>query len=213
VAVEVREIVAALAAVATRRSPPGAAEWLRAQLGVRDAFDTAFAAAGRRLGKMPITAADAADVLAAGLRIPAGAGTDECGRGALLSAIEPSVELVRDLVRRGESRERQAVLRVLSALHAPERFVEIVVDACRTNIEGVFRAIACDNAYPAAQFSDPAFAQLVLKALFTGAPLARLVGLAERTTPELVRMVEAYASERRAAGRAVPEDAKLVTGP
>jgi hypothetical protein len=35
-------------------------------------------------------------------------------------------------------------------------------------------------------------------------------GLAERTTPELVRMVEAYASERRAAGRPVPDDAKLV---
>jgi hypothetical protein len=186
---------------------------LRAQLGVPDAFDAAFAAAGRRLGKAPITDDDAAGVLAAGLRIPAGIGADECGRGALLVSAAPSVELVRDLVRRGELRERQAVLRVLAALPEPARFADIAVDACRTNVEGVFRAIACDNAYPAAHFTDAAFAQLVLKALFTGAPLARVVGLAERTTPELVRMVQAYASERRAAGRTVPEDAKLVTGP
>ena len=52
--------------------------------------------------------------------------------------------------------------------------------------------------------------QMVLKALFVGAPVARIVGLAERTTDELVRMVEAYASERRAAGRPVPDDAKLI---
>jgi transposase len=183
---------------------------LRAQLGVRDAFATAFVFAVRRLGKAPV--ADVSEVIAAGLHVPTGIGADECGRGALLVAVEPDLELVRDLVRRGDVRERQAVLRVLAALPDPAQFTDIAVDACRTNVDGVFRAIACDNAFPAAQLADAAFAQLVLKALFTGAPLARVVGLAARTTPELVRMVEAYASERRAAGRPVPEDAKLVTG-
>jgi len=77
-------------------------------------------------------------------------------------------------------------------------------------VQTVFEAIACDNAFPARQFADAALFQMVLKALFVGAPLARVDGLRERTTPELVRMVEAYASERRAAGRPVPEDAKLV---
>jgi hypothetical protein len=65
--------------------------------------------------------------------------------------------------------------------------------------------------YPARYFPDDAFNQMVLKALFVGAPLAQIYGLAERTTSELIRMAEAYASERRAAGRPVPEDAKLVT--
>jgi hypothetical protein len=205
-------IAAALADAATRRAPAEIATWLRDRLGARGAtFDAAFAAAGRKLGKEPV--GDVAAVRAAGLYIGADAGADECGRGALLVAVEPDAELVRDLVRRGELRERQAVLRVLAALPRPDQLVELAVDACRTNAAGVFRAIACDNAYPAAHFTDAAFAQMVLKALFTGAPLAHVVGLAARTTPELVRMVEAYASERRAAGRPVPEDAKLVTDP
>jgi hypothetical protein len=76
----------------------------------------------------------------------------------------------------------------------------------------VFEAIACDNAYPAKYFPDAAFFQMVLKALFVGAPLGKVVGLRERTTDELARMVDAYASERRAAGRPVPDDAKLVPG-
>jgi hypothetical protein len=117
---------------------------------------------------------------------------------------------VRDLLRRGEIRERQAVLRVLAALPEPARFVELAVDACRTNIETVFAAIACDNDYPARHFPAPAFDHMVLKALFIGAPLARIAGLASRTTGELVRMVDAYISERRAAGRPIPADVDLV---
>ena len=175
-------------------------------------FEAAFASASRRFGKAPIAAAHVAAIRAAGLVIPDDLGHDECARGAMLVAAEPSMELVRDLVRRGEVRERQAVLRVLAALPEPARFLHLAVDACRTNVEGVFQAIACDNAFPALHFPDAAFHQMVLKALFTGAPLARVHRLRERTTDELVRMVRAYASERRAAGRTVPEDAKLVTG-
>jgi hypothetical protein len=204
----------ALAAVAEQHTTPEGAAWLRERLGTTtgQAFHVAFAAAGRHLGKTPIGAAGASVITAAGLLVPGELGADECARGALLLAADPDVELVRGLVRRGELRERQAVLRVLAALPEPARFVELAIDACRTNVEGVFRAIACDNTFPSAQFSDAAFHQLVLKALFTGAPLARIHDLARRTTPELVRMVAAYASERRAAGRPVPDDAKLVTG-
>jgi len=131
---------------------------------------------------------------------------------AAIGSIDPAehVVLVRDLIRRGEVRERQAVLRVLAALPEPARFVDLAVDACRTNVQSVFEAIACDNAYPARHFPDGAFNQMTLKALFIGAPVARIVELGARTTDELVRMVEAYASERRAAGRPVPEDASLV---
>ena len=117
-------------------------------------------------------------------------------------------QTVRDLFRRGEVRERIAVLRALPQLSGDN--VELAIDACRTNVVPVFEAIACDNPYPAKHFPDHAFNQMVLKALFVGASVAKIVGLAERTTDELVRMVEAYASERRAAGRPVPEDAKLV---
>ena len=52
---------------------------------------------------------------------------------------------------------------------------------------------------------------MVLKALFTGVTLARIIGLDERVTPELGRMAADYASERRAAGRSVPEDLSRIT--
>jgi hypothetical protein len=213
----------ALAAVAARQSAVEGAEWLRDHLGrppfhvaSNAAFGTAFGAAGRRVGKARVTSEGVAIIVAAGLLVPDDLGADECARGAMLlaelEAIPASehVQLVSDLLRRGEVRERQAVLRVLAALPEPARFVDLAIDACRTNVADVFRAIACTNTYPAERFSEAAFNQMVLKALFIGAPLARVHGLAERTTEELVRMVEAFASERRAAGRPVPDDASLV---
>jgi hypothetical protein len=195
--------------------------WLAEQVaaaGEPARFAAAFAAAGRRLGRGEIRQAAAAAITAAGLRWPV-TGVDECGRAALVLAAvaalpdERHVPFVRDLVRRGEVRERQAVLRVLAALPAAARFVDIAVDACRSNVETVFAAIACDNDFPARHFPPPAFHQMVIKALFIGAPLARVAGLAERTTGELARMVDAYVSERRAAGRAIPDDVALIRRP
>jgi hypothetical protein len=75
----------------------------------------------------------------------------------------------------------------------------------------VFEAIACDNPYPARFFPDLNFNQLVLKAFFTGVAVQRIVGLADRRNAELVRMAQAYASERLAAGRTVPPDLDSVT--
>jgi hypothetical protein len=211
----VDELIADLLAVVERRAP-GEAGWLRDRLAFdRAGFPPTFAAAGRMLGRSPI------DDDAARIRIPwpATSGVDECGRGALvLSAIsalpaEEHVALVQDLFRRGEVRERQAVLRVLAGLPEPERFVGVAIDAFRTNVQPVFEALACDNAFPARYLPDHAFDQLVLKCLFLGAPLGRVHGLATRITDELARMVEAYASERRAAGRSVPDDVDLVRRP
>ena len=94
----------------------------------------------------------------------------------------------------------------------PSRFVETGLAACRTNARRVFEAIACDNAFPAAHFDELGFRQLVLKAVFMEVPVARIEGLAARITPELRRMAADYASERRAAGRKVPDDLALILG-
>lgn len=212
VAGELREIVERLA-------PPAAAEWLIEELRhARDStrFGSAFAGAARRLGTTPIGDA------AARLSIPwaTTSGVDECGRAALVLAACDGIDnaqdamdvvsLVRGLLRRGEVRERQAVLRVLVALPVARTVVETAIDACRTNVVTVFEAIACDNAYPARHFPDAAYFQMVLKALFLEVPVARIVGRVQRTTDELVRMVDAFASERRAAGRPVPDDVELI---
>ena len=155
----------------------------------RAAFQRAFSSAGRRLGD---------GALAGRIELIAEAA------GAL--PVDELVGLVDGCFRTGDNDERRAVLRALDRLPAPERFVPLAVSACRTNVVPVFEAIACDNPFPARHFSEAELNQLVLKALFVGVAIDRIVGLAARITPELERMAAAYASERRAAGRAVSED-------
>ena len=109
----------------------------------------------------------------------------------------------------GDAREQQSWLRAVSLLPMSERFVAFAIDACRSHIQPTFEAIACDNPYPSIHFPDLNFNQLVLKALFIGVPLARIVGLRRRLNADLSRMARDYASERRAAGRSVPADLSL----
>jgi len=52
---------------------------------------------------------------------------------------------------------------------------------------------------------------MVLKAVFNRVALARIHGLGARRNAELARMANDFASERRAAGRDVPDDLGLVT--
>jgi hypothetical protein len=109
----------------------------------------------------------------------------------------------------GDAREQQSWLRAVAVLPEPERFLPYVVDACRTNILPLFESTACENPYPSRHFPERNFNQMVLKALFNGVALARVVGLAGRLNPELTRMAADYAAERRAAGRPVPADISL----
>lgn len=213
------EVLSVLIEVVGRHAPADSVPWWTQQLVFDEAtFHVAFAAAGRRLGRAAIGPGDADRLRCAGVPWSPDSGVDECGRAGLvlaaLGALAPGrhVALVRDLIRRGEVRERHAVLRVLAGAPDPARFVDVAVDTCRSNVSSVFEAIACDNAYPVAHFPDPALHQMVLKALFTSVPLSRIVNLQSRITAELRRMVDAFASERRAAGRSVPDDVGLVSG-
>jgi hypothetical protein len=218
-------VAAALRALVPPRADGAASAWFEAAWAEvaagasRERFLTLFAGAGRRLGRAVMAPDDAesARLRAAGMAPgPAGWGLDECGRGALLLlATEPlggqeRVALASELYAHGEVRERQAVLRVLPYAPEPRDLRDLALEACRTSAQSVFEAVACDNPFPAAHFAEGAFNQMVLKALFTGARLSRVVDLERRVTPELVRMAGDYAAERRAAGRAVPEDVDLI---
>jgi hypothetical protein len=212
----------AVADVLGGRLAAEAAAWLRDALaGVADDqhLRARWSAAGRRLGRAPLTlsAQEEEELRLQGAAfLPRAWGADECGRALLLVAAlearpaDRQLALVEELYRTGEMRERQAVLRVLEALPGPERFTALAVDAVRANVVPEIEAIACDNPFPARHFPEEAFNQMVLKCLFNAVPLARIRGLGERRTPELVRMVAGLAAERRAAGRAVPPDAALV---
>jgi hypothetical protein len=120
--------------------------------------------------------------------------------------------IVRFLFERGELGEQESMLRTLSLLPDPERYLDVALLGVRTNASRVFEAIACENPYPKAFFDEASFNQMVLKALFWEVSVRRIEGLREHWTPELVRMVEAYRSERLAAGRAIPADVEFVIG-
>ncbi|MFQ5897779.1 MAG: EboA domain-containing protein [Candidatus Methylomirabilia bacterium] len=204
-----------------RRASPEVREWFERGAGAaggsfdRSGFNECFSEAARRLGKvcLNLTRQEVAQLEALGVNWPlSGWGLDELGRVTLLmlagthlpeSALET---LLEECYHQGDNRERQAVLRALPFLPAAERFLPIGAEACRSHIQPLFEALACENPYPALHFPDLNFNQMVLKALFTGVALERVVGLGGRVTPELTRMANDYASERRAAGRSVPPD-------
>lgn len=209
----------------SRLADPTAQKWFNDAIDfANDGFDqnaflTAFAVAARKLGYAPVRLVEKEEQAfkeAGALFAPQGWPLDEIGRTALLlaacEAIEQpaAVKLVLELYYRGDNREKEIVLRALSFLPDSGRFAQVAVEACRAHVQTVFEAITCDNPYPAVHFSDDQFNQMVLKALFTGAKLERIVGWQQRNNPELVRMAADYASERRAAKRSVPKGIQMI---
>ncbi len=218
------DTVIRLLALLGGRVPPAGLDWLEratssaAEIpgeGRRTALLNDFAAAPRRLGKGPVALSDEECIACFGAPVFEGATVDELGRSALLAAApeDEQEDLAAECFRHGEIREKRAVLRALSLLPRPDRFCSLAIDACRSHVQPVFEAICCESRYPAAVFPDLAFRQMVLKALFLGVALDRVHGLGARIDPELVRMAQDYASERRAAGRPVPTDIDRYFGP
>lgn len=142
-------------------------------------------------------------------------GLDEAARAAILLSIAhlPNDEfrlLALQAYELGDSREQQSWLRGLFLLPGRERFRNTAIDACRTNILPLFESIACENPYPLFHFPESNFNHMVLKNLFMGVAIARIVGLEERLNADLSRMANDYLREREAAGRPVPTDIWLV---
>src|SRR5262249_60879709 len=77
-------------------------------------------------------------------------------------AADDLVGLAADCYTHGDTDERRAVLLSLALLPAPERFVPLAVDACRTSVQPVFEAIACENPFAAAHFPAASFNQMAL---------------------------------------------------
>lgn len=177
-------------------------------------FRATLASTARRLGPIADTRVDAVDEL--GLR---GHWTlsDVVRLALILRALDRTPEgehasTVMRLFESGEIGEQVSLLRTLSVLPDPGRFVQTGLEACRTNAKAVFEAIVCENPYPAAHFPERGFNQAVLKALFLEVAVRRIEGLSARLTPELRRMAADFASERRAAGRSVSEDTTYLSG-
>jgi hypothetical protein len=193
-----------------------AIEWLERALAATDAdaLLTNFTLAPRKLGARALeaTAGERAALEREGLAwILASSSLEELARIVLVRravslAGDGGPSIAAEWYRQGDSGEKRAVLRALALVLSPDKHVELGAVACRSSVQSVFEAIACENPYPATWFSELAFNQMVLKALFTGVALARIDGLERRKNADLARMAADYAAERRAAGRSVPAD-------
>jgi hypothetical protein len=176
-------------------------------------FRALFASVPRRLGKAAsLTLDDPPELLAAR---PHCTLTDYLRLWLLTQALPQLApagqpDWLLQLFEAGELGEQISILRVLPLLPDPARFLETGVQACRTNARDVFEAIVCENPFLAEHFPPLNFNQAIMKAIFMEVPLSRVTELTRRITPELSRMARGYASERRAAGRAVPNDAEFL---
>ncbi|MEI7581296.1 EboA domain-containing protein [Runella sp.] len=103
-----------------------------------------------------------------------------------------------------EMNEMVALYSSLPVLEYPEKWLFRASDAVRSNMGVVFDAIALRNPYPAKHFTQLAWNQLVLKAIFTDKPIHLIVGLEERVNENLAFTLSDFAHERWAAGRTVP---------
>jgi len=93
------------------------------------------------------------------------------------------------------------------------RYALRAAEGVRTNMKAVFEAVAHRNPYPSEQLPEPAWNQMVLKALFVGSRLEPVVGLDQRANPTLARMLCDYAHERWSAGRPISPELWRCVGP
>lgn len=202
----------------TRRLPTEAMRWLEAEidreLGGADErrLGIAIGLVGRRVGgaDLLLTPDDlaAAQSLREGWQ-PDAWGTDQAARAAILLASRSADESgfaarLERLCVTGELNEHIACLKAFAILPASDCLLVLARDAVRSSVQPIFEAIACRNPYPAINFDEAAFNQMVVKCVFSGAALETVTGLAARRNNELTRMLRDLISERHAAGRTVP---------
>jgi hypothetical protein len=181
-------------------------------------FRESFVGASRRFGRTPLHISDdnLSELTRLGVTWTLTAARDEFGRIAMLvaAASEARRTLFQSVLQRcydeGDTRERRSILRALPLLPGAECFVALALEACRSHLQPLFEAMACDNPYPSRYFSDSPMNHMVLKALSLGIALDRIIGLEQRMTPELRRMAADYVGERQAAGRSIPADVWLL---
>jgi hypothetical protein len=208
-------------------SPDDGAAWLRekqAQIadGAADyVFYTSFSAVPRHTGKadLDLSEADreAADAARSGWR-PGGWSVDQTGRARLVLSLPSDdrgdyLATLERVFTHADMGESVALYQTLPLLPYPEAHRARAAEGLRTNMTAVFNAIALHNPYPAEQFDEGAWNQMVLKAVFVDSPLHAIQGIDERANAKLARMLVDYAHERWAAGRSVTPELWRPVGP
>ena len=110
---------------------------------------------------------------------------------------------IEALFRNADMNEQTALYSSLYFFAYPNLWQHRCAEGIRSNIGTVLEAIMYYNPYPAKYLDEKAWNQLVLKAFFTEKDINRIVGIDERSNPELALTLLDYANERWAAHRQV----------
>lgn len=211
-----QQIQAVLAEWLASRLDAAALAWVRDRLtvirsGDRKALFLSFGLAPRKVGKadLALTANElaAADQARPGWN-PQGWSVDQAVRTSLVLAYpaqdsDAYVAMLDQLFGAGEVGELVALYQSLPLLPDPARHVLRAAEGIRTNIKAVFCAVAYRNPFPAEQFSEDQWNQMVLKCQFIDVPMSPVVGLDQRANSRLAHMVGDFIHERWAAKRPV----------
>jgi hypothetical protein len=117
------------------------------------------------------------------------------------------LETIAALLNTADLREQAAIYSAYPLLPHQEDLVESAIDGLRSNIVDIFDSIALNNPFPSTHFTDAAWNQMVLKAIFISRPLHRITGLDSRRNAGLAAAISYLAHERWAAGRRIPAEA------
>ena len=196
------------------QAAPGAAAWLasaRADAASERAFFLAFALVPRQLGRAALVASAAARAAAERIRPgwqPWRWSLDQGARAWLVLQL-PSADAqawlatLDRLFAAAGLQELVALYQALPLLPHGALLRERAAEGIRSSMQSVFEAVALENAYPQEHLAEEAWNQMVLKCLFMGSDLDRVIGLDGRANARLARMLVDYAHERWAAKRAV----------
>jgi len=205
-----------LAGVIRRQVSAEAWSWLQEKAfqvakGESTAFNVAFSAMPRKTGKQPvaITEAEAFTVqsIRPGFTIRHWT-IDRLSRVWLILHLDTLdraryIQTIERLFPTAEMGEQVALYSALPVLAYPEAWRARCAEGIRSNIGDVLEAFMCDNPYAAENLDEPAWNQLVLKAIFTEKPIHRIIGLDNRANQNLAHTLSDYAHERWAAHRRV----------
>lgn len=130
----------------------------------------------------------------------------DAARVLILHAAQADPDALTRVYRHGTADERRAVLHALPHLVPGPDALHLVEDALRTNDTRLVAAAL--GPYAARHLAPHQWRHAVLKCLFTAVSVDEIADLARRAhgDTELARMLGAFAEERTAAGRPVPED-------
>ncbi len=214
---DVKKLQATLAAYLRRHLPADAWTWLEERAALvsktenTQQFVVGFSAMPRKTGKHSLTLSEveqtALQTIRPGLTIRHWT-IDRLSRVWLMLYLNTTnrdqyIATIEHLFPTAEMNEQVALYSALPLLAYPAAWRSRCAEGIRNNIADVLESIMCDNPYAAENLEEPAWNQLVLKAIFTEKSIRRIIGLDARANQTLANTLSDYAHERWAAHRRV----------